>query len=426
MNDQPEPPMMRRPPPRGERPGPPRQEPYRPPLAWSQEPSQPRRHAPAQGDDRLQGRPGYAPRQEPEPIPRDDRRRPPGPPPRRPASRPPAQPPRRAASAAPPSKPRRSRKPRRWLRIALVVLLVLLITPIALLFYYDTKLNRVDALADYPGRIGDTPGTNWLIVGTDSRSGLSQADKDKLATGDSDGARTDTIMLAHFPTSGRPMLVSVPRDLYVPIPGQGSHKINSAFNTGGPKLLVQTIEEFSKVHIDHYIEIGFGGFDSLVDAVGGVEMCLTKPLRDPKAGLRLKAGCQELNGAQALGLVRTRAFPNADLERVVNQRKFFAALMSKATSPGVLLNPFRLIPFANGAVAAVTVADGDHLWDLAWLAYKLRDPLTTTVPTDGDQVTDDGDSLIPGSTTTSFFEYVSKGVEVPKDLLSSSDGSPLR
>ncbi|GEE00459.1 hypothetical protein nbrc107696_09050 [Gordonia spumicola] len=369
----------------------------------------------------MRGRPDYAPRQEPEPIPRDDRRRPPqGPPPRRPSSNRPDH-----APAAPPRKAGKRKKPRRWLRIALVVLLVLLLLPVGLMFYYDSKLHRVDALADYPGRIGDTPGTNWLIVGTDSRSGLSQAEKDKLATGDSDGARTDTIMLAHFPTSGKPMLISVPRDLYVPIPGQGSHKINSAFNSGGPKLLVQTIEEFSKVHIDHYIEIGFGGFDSLVDAVGGVNMCLNRPLHDPKAGLKLKAGCQDLNGAQALGLVRTRAFPNADLERVINQRKFFAALMSKATSPGVLLNPFRLIPFVNGAVDAVTVAEGDHLWDLAWLAYKLTDPVTTTVPTDGDQITDDGDSLIPGSTTSKFFEYVSRGVEVPKDLLSSSDGSAL-
>ncbi|GAA4682229.1 hypothetical protein GCM10023197_43550 [Gordonia humi] len=306
-----------------------------------------------------------------------------------------------------------------------MILLLLVLTPVGLLFYFDSKLHRVDALADYAGRIGDTPGTTWLVVGTDSREGLSQQDKDKLATGDSDGARTDTIMLAHLPTSGKPMLISVPRDLYLPIPGQGSHKVNSAFNTGGPQLLVQTIEQFSGVHIDHYIEIGFGGFDKVVDAVGGVDMCLNRALHDPKAGLNLKKGCQTLNGAQALGLVRTRAFPNADLERVVNQRKFMSALMAKATSPGVLLNPFKLVPFANGAVDAVTVADGDHLWNLAWLAYKLRDPITTTVPADGDEITDDGDSLIPGDTTKKFFEYVSKGVQVPDELLSGSDGSPL-
>jgi len=305
-----------------------------------------------------------------------------------------------------------------------VVLLLLLITPVAMLFYYDSKLHRVDALSSYAGRVADTPGTNWLIVGTDSRAGLTDQQKENLATGDADGARTDTIMMAHLPPSGKPMLISIPRDLYVPIPGMGSHKINAAFNNGGAKLLVQTVEEFSGVRIDHYVEIGFGGFDQLVEAVGGVEMCLDKPLRDPKAGLKLKAGCQTLNGAQALGLVRTRAFPNADLERVVNQRKFLAALMSRATSPAVLLNPFRVFPFVSGAVDAVTVDTGDHLWNLAWLAFKIKgDPITTTVPSDGDQATDDGDSLIPGTTTAQFFDHIARGQAVPEDLLSSGGGA---
>ncbi|NLG46827.1 MAG: LCP family protein [Gordonia sp.] len=293
-----------------------------------------------------------------------------------------------------------------------------------MLFYYDSKLHRVDALSSYAGRVADTPGTNWLIVGTDSRAGLTDQQKENLATGDADGARTDTIMMAHLPPSGKPMLISIPRDLYVPIPGMGSHKINAAFNNGGAKLLVQTVEEFSGVRIDHYVEIGFGGFDQLVEAVGGVEMCLDKPLRDPKAGLKLKAGCQTLNGAQALGLVRTRAFPNADLERVVNQRKFLAALMSRATSPAVLLNPFRVFPFVSGAVDAVTVDTGDHLWNLAWLAFKIKgDPITTTVPSDGDQATDDGDSLIPGTTTAQFFDHIARGQAVPEDLLSSGGGA---
>lgn len=305
-----------------------------------------------------------------------------------------------------------------------MIVLLLVITPVAMMFYFDNKLHRVDALSSYAGRVADTPGTNWLIVGTDSREGLTPEQKKTLATGDADGARTDTIMMAHLPPSGKPMLISIPRDLYVPIPGMGSHKINSAFNNGGPRLLVQTVENFTGVRIDHYAQIGFGGFDNLVDAVGGVTMCLDQPLRDPKAGLRLKAGCQNLNGAQALGLVRTRAFPNADLERVVNQRKFLSALMSRATSPSVLLNPFRLFPFVSGAVDAVTVDNGDHLWHLAWLAFKIKgDPVTTTVPTDGDQITGDGDSLIPGDSTKRFFEAIARGQEVPADLLSTGGGA---
>ncbi|GAA3948304.1 LCP family protein [Gordonia caeni] len=306
----------------------------------------------------------------------------------------------------------------------LVILLVLIIIPIGLLFYYDGKLHRVNALAAYSGRPAASSGTTWLIVGTDSRADLSQDQKDRLATGDSDGARTDTIMLAHLPRSGKPMLISVPRDLYVPIPGMGNHKINAAFNEGGPQLLVQTVEGLSGLRIDHYAEIGFGGFDRLVDSVGGVEMCLDQPLRDPMAGLRLNAGCQKLDGAQALGLVRTRAFPNADLERVVNQRKFLTALMSRASSPAVLLNPFRLFPLLNGAVDSLTVADGDHLWNLAWLAFKLRgDSITTTVPTGGSAYTDDGDSLATDQSTADFFDALRNGRAVPDELLSGDGGA---
>ncbi|MFT4087190.1 MAG: LCP family protein [Gordonia sp. (in: high G+C Gram-positive bacteria)] len=309
----------------------------------------------------------------------------------------------------------------RWLA-AIVVLLIL--TPIGLAFYYDTKLHRVDALTNYPGRVTGTPGTTWLIVGTDSRADLSQQQKDQLATGDESGARTDTIMMAYMPPHGKTMLISIPRDLYVPIPGMGSHKINAAFNNGGAKLLVQTVEQLTHVRIDHYAEIGFGGFDRLVDSVGGVKMCLNQPLNDPKAGLKLKAGCQQLNGTQALGLVRTRAFPNADLERVINQRKFMAALMNRASSPAVLLNPFRLFPFLNGAVSSVTVDDGDHIWDLGWLAWKLRgDIITTTAPNDGDQTTDDGDSLIASDTTAEFFSYIARGQTVPDSLISSGSGA---
>lgn len=435
---------------------PPQESPYQPPLAWSAEPDP--RYRPTQSpppapnprptqsprpsqQPRAAGTrppaPGYAPRQDPQPIPARQQSATPGnrPPPgnRTPSGdrtrsrdrTSPGGPPRKPAVASP-TRHRKQRKRRKFRvgRILLVLLLLIVVIPVGLLFFYDGKLHRVDALSSYAGRIGDTPGSNWLIVGTDSRAGLSTQQKENLATGDADGARTDTIMMAHLPLSGKPMLISIPRDLYVPIPGMGSHKINAAFNNGGPQLLVRTVEEFTGVHIDHYVEIGFGGFDQLVDSVGGVEMCLDQPLRDPKAGLRLPAGCQTLNGQQALGLVRTRAFPNADLERVVNQRKFLAALMAKATSPSVLLNPFKLIPFVNAGADAVTVDNGDHLWDLAWLAFKISgNTVTTTAPSGGDQYTDDGDSLIPDDKTSAFFGAIARGQTVPDDLLSTGTGA---
>ncbi|WP_083837208.1 LCP family protein [Gordonia effusa] len=434
MTDQPMPPNRRPgpsrrvPPPPPQRPGPgARPGVYQPPQAWSARPDAPRQAPPARPSGpppRPAGNENrYAPTQRPEPIPVEPQRRSRGT--DRGNGQQPPPPPRKPSTSDRPKPPRPKRKRRRHIgKIALSLVVLLLVGSVGLLFYYDGKLHRVAALTAYAGRVADTPGTNWLIVGTDSRADLSQAQRNRLATGDSDGSRTDTIMLVHKPPSGTTMIISIPRDLYVPIPGQGSHKINSAFNFGGPHLLVQTVETLTGVHIDHFGEIGFGGFDTLVDAVGGVNMCLNQALNDPKAGLRLKAGCQDLNGKQALGLVRTRAFPNADLERVVNQRKFLSALMSKATSPGVLLNPFALFPFINGAIDSLTVDENDHIWHLAGLAFALRsNPITTTVPTGGSEYTSDGDSLAVGDNTKRFFEAIASGRAVDKDLLSESGGA---
>ncbi|SIS21360.1 transcriptional attenuator, LytR family [Williamsia sterculiae] len=310
------------------------------------------------------------------------------------------------------------------MRTLAVLVVALLVLGVALTFYFDTRLHRVDALGNYAGRVSDTPGTNWLMVGSDSRAGLSDAQKKALATGDSDGSRTDTIMLVHIPESGKAVMVSIPRDLFVTIPGQGQYKINAAFNFGGPRLLTQTVETVTHVHIDHYAEIGFGGFDSLVDAVGGVNICLDQSIRDPLAGINLRKGCQNLDGQQALGLVRTRAFPNADIERVINQRKFLGALMSKAASPSTLLNPFRLFPLINGAIGSLTVANGDHIWDLARLGWALHgSPISTSIPTLPSEVTSDGLALIPGDNTAAFFDHIAKDEPLPDDLIQNAGGA---
>ncbi|MGV9860472.1 LCP family protein [Gordonia sp. NPDC003425] len=408
---------------------------YHPPRAWSAAPGGSAAAGRSTRGGASAGAVGYAPTQKPEPVPRErvpnrepDRHRDGS----------------RAGSAAPPRSPRRGtrpaeppapaprrrarlprlRRPRRLGRIILILLLVIVLGTVGLLFYYDSQLNRVDALPSYAGRPADTPGTTWLIVGSDSRSDLSAEQKRDLSTGDSDGSRTDTIMLVYKPPSGKAALISIPRDLYVPIPGQGQHKINAAYNFGGPQLLTRTVEQLSGIRIDHFAEIGFGGFDTLVDSVGGVTICLDQPLNDPKAGLNLPKGCQKLNGRQALGLVRTRAFPNADLERVVNQRKFLAALMAKATSPSVLLNPFRLFPFVSGAADSLTVDESTHIWNLAFLAWWLRsDPITTTTPNGGSASTDDGDSLLVDDDTERFFASIRSGQRIPEDLISNNGGA---
>ena len=288
--------------------------------------------------------------------------------------------------------------------------------------YLDGTLARVDALADYDGRVGDTPGTNWLLVGSDSRVGLTPEQEQELATGGEVGTdRTDTILLVHVPPGGgATTMISLPRDSYVSVPGFGQDKLNASFALGGPQLLVQTVEGATGVHIDHYAEIGFGGFASIVDAIGGVDICVPYPIDDPLAGLRLEAGCQELSGPQALGFVRTRATPLADLDRMNNQRLFLSALLSKATSPTTFLNPFRAWPLMSGAAGSLRVDDGDHLWDLARLAWAMRgETVTATVPVGGfDDVYGIGNVLLWDRTrAVPFFEAVSQGDPIPPELL---------
>ncbi|MCC9184174.1 LCP family protein [Mycolicibacterium mageritense] len=297
-----------------------------------------------------------------------------------------ARPPQPAGPPPPtPKAPRKPRRRRRWGRIVLTLLLLAIVGIVATGVWIDSSLQRIPALADYPERPGTGRGTTWLLVGSDSRQGLSPEQQAELATGgDIGNGRTDTILIVHVPGLGSSTpatMVSIPRDSYVPIPGYGEDKINAAFSLGGAPLLAQTVEQATGLRLDHYAEIGFDGFAALVDAVGGVTMCPPEPITDPLAGIDLPAGCQRLDGRNALGYVRTRATPRADLDRMVNQRLFMSALLHRATSPSVLLNPLRWYPMAHAAGATVTVDQDAHIWDLAWLAWALHgDPVTTTVP----------------------------------------------
>jgi LCP family protein required for cell wall assembly len=285
--------------------------------------------------------------------------------------------------------PRRKRGKRRWFRAAALTMLIgALLAGAGILggaFWFDTTLHREQALTDYPDRPGPGRGTNWLVVGSDSRRDLTPEQQQDLATGgDVGSSRTDTILLVHIPGLGSgtaATMVSIPRDSYVPIPGHGKDKINSAFATGGAPLLTQTVERATGLHLDHYAEIGFGGFAAVVDALGGVTMCPTTPINDPLAGIDLPAGCQKLDGRTALGFVRTRDTPRADLDRMANQRQFVSALLRRVTSPEVWLNPFRWYSVPRAAAGALTVDHGDHVWDLARLGWALHGSSTAlTVP----------------------------------------------
>src|SRR5690606_10211988 len=139
------------------------------------------------------------------------------------------------------------------------------------------------------------------------------------------------------------LLLSIPRDSQVEIPGHGGNKINAAFAIGGPKLLVRTLEENTGIHIDDYIEIGFGGVINMVDAVGGIEICPAQAMRDPDARLDIEAGCQEADGTTALGYARSRKTYTArgDVDRAAAQREVVSAVGGKALSPWTIINPIR-------------------------------------------------------------------------------------
>jgi LCP family protein required for cell wall assembly len=339
----------------------------------------------------------------------------------------PAQPPARSRPGdGQPPRIRGPRGGRRWLRprrillILATLVLVLVLAAVGLYFDLNSKLTRVDALV--PTSL-TSAGTNWLIAGSDSRSGLTRAEEDQLATGhDISGGRSDTILLLHMPANGtRPTLVSIPRDSYVPIPGHGYNKINAAYSLGGPKLLIQTVQNVTGLRIDHYMSIGFGGLVAVVNDVGGVTLCLPSAMKDPKAGLNLKKGCQTLNGAQALSFVRTREFRLGDLQREQDQRALLKSLLSKMTSPGTLLNPFAVIPAASGAASSLTVDQGTGLSQLVSVAFALKDPVTTMVPFAGFGTSAAG-SVVEWNVPEAkdFFHDLATDTPLPKKLVTGA------
>jgi LCP family protein required for cell wall assembly len=233
-----------------------------------------------------------------------------------------------------------------------------------------TKVDTTPAGA----RPSDTKGFTYLLVGSDSREGLTAAQKKQYATGNAAGRRTDSIILVHVSQSGgKPALISVPRDSYVPIPGHGSNKINAAFSFGGPNLLVQTVEQVTGLHIDGYVEIGFAGFASVVDSLGGVTICVPFRMNDKLAGINLQKGCQVLDGDNALGFVRARySDPRGDIGRAERQRQFLAAIMKKALTPSTVLIPTRYWGFSHAAAKGLIVGEDTSMRDASRVLLAMR------------------------------------------------------
>ncbi|GGW76055.1 transcriptional regulator [Streptomyces lucensis JCM 4490] len=270
----------------------------------------------------------------------------------------------------------------KWTAITLATVLV--VTSIATYFWADSKLRREVDLSKVIDRPEAGDGTNYLIVGSDSREGMSKEDEKKLHTGGAEGKRTDSMMILHVGDNGD-TLISLPRDSNVTIPkfqgsesGKikgplGTNKLNAAYAFDGPTLLVRTIEYNTGLHIDHYVEIGFQGFANIVDAVGGVDIDIDKAFKDKWSGADFQAGKQTLNGQQALAFVRTRhAFAASDLQRTKNQQKFLAALAHQVATPSTVLNPFKFYPTMGAGLDSLIVDKDMSLWDLASMFWAMK------------------------------------------------------
>jgi LCP family protein required for cell wall assembly len=234
--------------------------------------------------------------------------------------------------------------------------------------YVSGSLGRLDA-----GTVG-TPSSgplNILVAGVDDRSGLTAKQEAQLHVGHDVSDNSDTLMVVHVPASHQYVrVVSLPRDSWVFIPGHGMNKINAAFGLGGPKLMVRTVEENTGLTIDDYVEVNFLGFVKVINALGGVNICLPFGIDDPDSGLHLSAGMHQVNGVTALKFARDRhSFALSDLARISDQQQLLSSLLSKAIKSGTLANPVKLASFLSSATAAVKV---DRGLNVDALANQLR------------------------------------------------------
>lgn len=271
-------------------------------------------------------------------------------------------------------------------------------------------INRVDAFGGIQDRPGGSKGTNFLLVGTDGRDGLSAQEKKQYHLGGAPCHCTDTIMLVHLSQDRqRASVVSIPRDTYVQLPDVGpaavlaerrgtvpphgratatatptsaggrplvpTHpaKINEAYADGGPKLTVSTVEKLTGVHIDHYLEVDFVSFMKTVDVLGGVPVCTTRPLKDSYSGLDLPVGTTTLDGGQALQYVRSRHIDaDSDLGRMRRQQQFVSQVIHKITSGGTLTNPVKLEKVTGTVLGSVRADEGLRPTDLISLARSMK------------------------------------------------------
>ena len=288
-----------------------------------------------------------------------------------------------------------------WLAVAMsAVLFAATGAGFALLRYYDGNIDRLPGVIADPDEKARADGPlDILVVGSDSREGLTgeeafQGKGDEFIT----GQRSDVVILVHiYGASRTAQFVSLPRDSYVDIPAFRDPKtgktlparrdrLNAAFASGGPARLVATVEQLTKISLEHYVQVDFRGFKSLVNRLGGVEVCLSEPQKDFRSGIDLPAGRQVVGGDQALAFVRQRqGLARGDIDRIRRQQLLLGALVRKVLSAGTLLNPVRLNGVLQIATTSLQVDDTLTSGRLRDLANRLRgldarSVVFTTVP----------------------------------------------
>ncbi|WP_245175306.1 LCP family protein [Streptomyces bohaiensis] len=333
----------------------------------------------------------------------------------------PASRPQHPSSQRPRPAPGRRRRPRWGLRLSAVAAAGVLLTGgvgHAMVSTIDTGVERVDPFHDLSNRPDTSKGLNFLLIGNDSREGITAEEKKKFRIGGEACHCADTIILVHLSEDReRASVVSLPRDSYAELPahtfeaGGGERhpahpdKMNAALSHGGPSLMVRTVEKMTGVRIDHYLEVNFLSFMRGVDEIGGVDVCTVRPLKDEKSGLDLPPGTSTLSGGEALQYVRARSVdPSADFGRMQRQQKFLAAFLDKAVSTDVLLNPAKLRRTADVMLESVRVDPEfgvDQMLELsrALGGFDASSAELTSVPVDGS-----GKKLPGGGSTVAWDE----------------------
>ena len=265
--------------------------------------------------------------------------------------------------SAPAAKPRRRKRRRPILKTLCLLLVLILAWGGFLMWDANTNMGRVSALSG----AADTPGTTYLLAGSDSRADGAVQD------GFNESERADSIMLVNVAPNGQKVALSIPRDTYAEIPGVGWDKINASYAYGGPELLVETVEKLTGLTVDHFVQIGMGAVPDMVDAVGGVELCYDNDADDQYSGLKWTAGCHTVDGTTALQFSRMRyQDPEGDIGRTKRQRQVISKVISSAASPSTLINPAKTLRVERAGSRSFTVDEDSSVLTVASLVWALR------------------------------------------------------